>query len=374
MSSAFDTINRQKLITVLETFLADDDVRIIRVLLSNTSLSLRVNNETTSVDTIIGTPQGDSLSPVLFVIYLEAALRELRPLLPTIDIPPNELAYADDVDFIFPTREIAENALPIIVTTLKKWNLLVNESKTDYTTISKESTEWHNTKKLGTLLGESEEIKHRKGLATAALNSMIKTYARPNKVSEEKRLRLYNALVLPILTYNSATWAITPTLANSLDSFHRRQLRYLLGVRYPDIITNVDLYQRCGTKPLSLTIRSLRWNLFGHILRRDNNIPAQLAMQEYFRPGTKHRGRPKTTLHTVLAADLKKLESHHLDQDDTMLDHSYAYETPKAKFPSVGSKDELIRLRKVASDRKLWKSMNAAYTAGGQAQPAKVLH
>ena len=53
----------------------------------------------------IGTPQRDSLSPVLFSVYLENALKEVRTILPrpTNELEktlPTEIAYTDDVDFV----------------------------------------------------------------------------------------------------------------------------------------------------------------------------------------------------------------------------------------------------------------------------------
>ncbi len=105
MSRAFDTIRRDKLLTVLETFVNDSELRIIRMLLADTTLEPRLKQgKGSTFATTIGTPQGDSLSPVLFVIYLEAALRDLRhnlPQRPREDINmPQYIAYADDVDFI----------------------------------------------------------------------------------------------------------------------------------------------------------------------------------------------------------------------------------------------------------------------------------
>ena len=76
---------------------------LVRFLLSNTCLNIRIGGtkEEKKFTCNIGTPQGDSLSPILFVVYLENALKEVRPILPESEKTlPNEIAYADDVDFI----------------------------------------------------------------------------------------------------------------------------------------------------------------------------------------------------------------------------------------------------------------------------------
>ena len=80
MTAAFDTIKRSKLIAILETIVDEDELRI-RVLLSNTTLEIKVNSDeiiSVPFNTNVGSPQGDGLSGKLFTIYFEASLRKLR--------------------------------------------------------------------------------------------------------------------------------------------------------------------------------------------------------------------------------------------------------------------------------------------------------
>ena len=79
MSAAFDTF-----LNILETIIEEDELRLVRFLLGNTCLNIRIGGtkEEKKFTSNIGTPQGDSRSPILFVVYLENALKEVRPLLP----------------------------------------------------------------------------------------------------------------------------------------------------------------------------------------------------------------------------------------------------------------------------------------------------
>ena len=258
----------------------------------------------------IGTPQGDSLSPVLFTIYLENALKQVRHTLPRSTnelqkVLPNEIAYADDVDFVaFSTIDIES-----VQKLLAKHNLIVNVDKTELTTLAREETSWKNTKKVGTLIGDKEDIKRRKQLSTVALHKLKTVWIKGDKLKRETKLKLCRTLVKSILTYNCGTWALTQTEEEKINAFHRKQLKRVLNIRYPVKITNRSLYKKCNAKPLSLQILESRWRLFGHILRRDKDIPANKAMTGYYLPkGEKFRGRPLTTLPVVLNKDLSRLE------------------------------------------------------------------
>ena len=128
MSRAFNTINHTKFLEVLNMVgCNEDELRLIQVLLANTQLSIRVNNTlSASFVTTTGTPQGDSLFPVLFTCYLEAALREVRSNTPWLNPPdshytmPLECEYADDVDFANEKLPPLKALLPVIHNTLER--------------------------------------------------------------------------------------------------------------------------------------------------------------------------------------------------------------------------------------------------------------
>ena len=72
MSSAFDTMERNKLLEYTEGFLNEDNQRIIRVLLSDTTIEVQVRGaKTKAFKSNIGGPQGDSYSGPQFTTYFE---------------------------------------------------------------------------------------------------------------------------------------------------------------------------------------------------------------------------------------------------------------------------------------------------------------
>ena len=73
MSAAFDIIDRATLLNILETIIEEDELKLVRFLLSNTCLNIRIGGtkEEKKFTSNIGTPQGDSLSPILFVVILK---------------------------------------------------------------------------------------------------------------------------------------------------------------------------------------------------------------------------------------------------------------------------------------------------------------
>ena len=151
------------------------------------------------------------------MVYLEAALRTLcgcLPRPPPADINvPSEAIYADDTDFTSTDHEYLSKVNEIAPAALGEWFLYVNVDKTERTNIKREidrvAEKWRMTKKLGSLLGDVEDLSRRKMLAVTAFRSLWSLWLRRQHVSERLRLRLYNAFVRPVLLYNAGTWGLT---------------------------------------------------------------------------------------------------------------------------------------------------------------------
>ena len=131
-------------------------------------------------------------------------------------------------------------------------------------------------------------------------------YASKN-LSFNLKVRHFNCFETSIFLYNSALWTLTPTLSKSIDSFQRCLLRKALGIKYPKIIKNEDLYQLTNATPWSEIIGERRLRLFGHICRLHPDTPARQSLTEATRPQTRKVGRPKLTWVKLIKNDLEKI-------------------------------------------------------------------
>jgi hypothetical protein len=356
MSKAFDTIDRNKLMKILsdDVGLEEDELRMCQVLLAETSLQVKLKEILSApFDTTIGSPQGDGMSPMFFAVYLERALRNVReiaPLRPQVDNGlPSELIYADDVDIVTKEKERAQEMKAIIPPTIGKAKLKVNESKWEETEVNGEAKDeeaWKRVKKLGSLLGDDEDVQRRMELANIQFRKLAKVWEHEN-IRLNTRLRTYNAFVVPVLLYNAGTWGLCESSVRKLEVYHRAQLRKVLGVRWPFKVSNEDLYKRCRAEPLGLVLRFRRWNLFGHVLRLPLDTPAQLAMDYYCQQSRasdvkKQRGRAQVTLPVLLFNEFNVYKQE--ERAKRGCKSNYRQEITNA----LGS------LRKLAQDRLEW--------------------
>ena len=175
LSQAFDTVDRPLLINVLEKILNNDEIMIIRKLLTNTCLKVRWNGKSTQTpfETNIRIPQVDGLSPILFTIYLEAALRTFKSKVTNhikldhsytnlqLLTPAKMVGYADDLDFIGRDKQQLLHLESKLKDEFSNWNLKVNTDKTELIKISNSDEAWKTSKKLGSFFDNKKDIERR---------------------------------------------------------------------------------------------------------------------------------------------------------------------------------------------------------------------
>ena len=126
------------------------------------------------------------------VIYLEDCLRRMRNEVnknyATIEHSyckieksslPEEEVYADDTDFISNNIEKKELIMKAVEKVFPERNLKINQDKTEQTEMergNRNTESWRNIKKVGSLLGDSEDIIRRKQLAITSMNSLQKVF------------------------------------------------------------------------------------------------------------------------------------------------------------------------------------------------------
>jgi len=331
MSAAFDTIKRKTVLKLLvDAGCTDDEVRLVRYMLANTKLRVRVNSDmSVEFESSIGAFQGDSLSGKLFTLVLAGALYDVRSRLQRSEPPvspeglPEEKEYADDVNYLSEDMDELKDMLPQIKDILAEWNLFVNDTKTEYASVhladkgelndkgkeirSGKLEEWRSEKLLGSLLGSAEDIRRRCHLGNVAFANYDKCWLKGPKIPLQTKLRLYDSLVVSIMLYNCNSWAAPKSVLEKLDTTHRRHLRRILNLYWPrGKIRNDELYKRCfNTVKLSDRVIKMRWTMLGHILRSDEMTPALVSLRFALSNDLRgRRGRHQCNLLELIKADL----------------------------------------------------------------------
>ena len=164
----------------------------------------------------LGSPQGGSLSPVLFTCYLAAALVVVRQKTTRPNPPistrgmPLEWEDSDDVDFAGEEWKPLDAVLSTACIELVNWNLFINKAKTDNVHIFLVNTsekddagnmlrgneKWQSSETLESLLCSTKDVQTRCILGNVAFWSFWKMWMRRPKIPLNKRMLVYNAIII----------------------------------------------------------------------------------------------------------------------------------------------------------------------------------
>ena len=258
---AFDTVWHDGLFHKLRKLgIQGNFLETLRNIYKNTQCAIKIDNQLTQFFPCKkGVRQGDPLSPTLFNLFLNDLFTQLRngncdPVsLNNVD-HINALAYADDIVLLSTSKEGLQRAINLTDKYCDMWRLKINKSKTKSMVFSRGNKKINTTFHVnGAALENVKEFKylgitvHKKSCsftptlnhfkvkatrALYALRSKINFTNLPIKVA----LKLYDAIIKPILLYGSEVWE--PFLnqdnikwdQNDIERTYLRFLKQTLGV------------------------------------------------------------------------------------------------------------------------------------------------
>ena len=240
--------------------------------------------------TDLGTRQGDPLSPLLFITYLERVMDHTKESNCGIRLGGtlvNNLRFADDIDLINEdskslqeqleeTRAAAEQAGLIINVEKTKTMVLVDRKIEQEIQIGGKNIE--NVDKfeyLGSLItwdnNYSDEIRRRIGKAAGTMASLRHVW-NGKKLTIQNKLRILTTCVFSVLLYASESWTLKETDNKKLLTFEMKCYRRILKISWKDMIRNEDIRKTIAREETIIdTIKKRKLRLFGHICRMNDN-------------------------------------------------------------------------------------------------------
>ncbi|XP_033099909.1 uncharacterized protein LOC117103460 [Anneissia japonica] len=350
LTKAFDLISRDALFSVLERIGCPPILIGIIKSFHEKQLGVITFNSKTSKPFLIrnGIKHGDNIAPVLFGIFFAVVLIRtfsLCPANPGIAIRTREdggvfnqarlraktrtytfnihdLLYADDAGFLTHSPEKLQEVMDCFSKACNEFGLTISINKTKILhrgddeppsiKINGEELECVETfcylgstvNPKGTL---DDEIEKRILKATVTMARLKDRVWENAKLTNKTKCQVYKACVLSILLYASETWTTYAWQERKLNTFHMRNLRRILGIKWQDKISNKEVLERaelCDIYTL-LTYKRLRW--FGHTIRMESHrIPKQLLYGE-LAEGKRSRGRPLLRYKDVCKQDLNSI-------------------------------------------------------------------
>jgi len=102
--------------------------------MEGTQHQIKIDQTTTKTFTVeTGLKQGDALSPILFNLVLEKAVREMQKEATGVEINQRKvqiLGFADDLNIVGNTREDTEKALKVLEKSADRIGIKINVEKT----------------------------------------------------------------------------------------------------------------------------------------------------------------------------------------------------------------------------------------------------
>lgn len=316
---AYDSIHRPSMWHVMKEFgIPQKIIHLVKACYSDITSSVRCGGRSGESFVInSGLKQGCILSPVLFNLMLEKIMRNIThsPIGITINNERiNALAYADDIAVLAEDVQGAEALTASIDEHSRRYGMEISAQKTKIMTLSRNECTYEAScingmqidkvakfKYLGSTITDKnemdEEIKERLGAGNRCYYSLIDLF-KGKRISKTTKLRIYNSIIKPVVTYGCQTWSLTKTQEKKMFVFENMVLRRIVGPVFdPSGGTwrrrhNTEVRETTRQPDIRNYIRCQRLKWAGHVARMEDHRTANKIIHHNV-DGRRPVGRPR---------------------------------------------------------------------------------
>ena len=232
-----------------------------------------------------------------------------------------DLDYADDLGLLASSNPMMQRTTDNLKSVAESVGLRISIKKTKVMSINVKHPKnivvdgnnldhVHQFTYLGSTLTDEnnvdKEVNIRIGRATATFKSLNKIWS-STVYSLTTKTRIYNSIVLSVLLYSSETWQLTVATRKRLDSYDNKCLRRILRINWWDHVRNEEVWRITKQPPVSKLICKRRLQLFGRIMRSDNDNLCKQAVN-WTPHGRRKLGSHKMSWARTIRNDAKSME------------------------------------------------------------------
>ena len=277
-AKAFDSISPDRLVHALRLFgLPQKVLDVIQAIYANRIFYVNdAGHNSGHHEQHFGICQGCPLSPFLFGMVMTILIRDAKAEFAACQSPQDmpstlvrELLYADDTLLVGTDSDRIQEYMHFVAEQGSVYGLSFNWSKLEVMPLNCQCfiptpdgqfvKQKQQVVYLGSVLcadgSAASELNRRIGAARQVFNKLCQV-GRHAKITQRRKLEIFNACVISKLTYNLHAIWLKSAERRHLDAFHVRCLRKIMKIphAYLSHVTNQEVLRQARTHSISVTI------------------------------------------------------------------------------------------------------------------------